>query len=271
MLLLNGYLMPETDLQLSLPNRGLFYNDGFFETMVWAEGRIRYLPHHATRMQRAAAALGLALPPALLAPALAGTLAPLAAAHNAPEARLRLQLWRAGAGLYAPTTSACEWLATAQPFVLNAAPVRRAAFAWQTGAHPSAFSFCKGPNAPVYVQAARERQQRGLDELVLLSPAGHVAETIAAAVAWVRAGTIYTPAEAAGGVAGVRLAHLRQAASQLAMPWQEGLYLPADLLAAEVVFTANVAGIRMIGQLEHVPFSSTEHQHPLLAHLWAAE
>ncbi|RFP66673.1 hypothetical protein D0N36_02950 [Hymenobacter lapidiphilus] len=274
MLLYNGQLHPESTFALPLPNRGLQFNDGFFETLVWAEGGLRYGPQHLARMQRAAAALTLPLPSALATPAaLTATLARLVAVQPQPSQpqRLRLQLWRPGSGLYAPPEPAApaEWLATARPFGARTAPVARAGFGTTVRTQLSPVSFCKGPNALLYVLAAREREQRGLDELLLLSAAGHVAEAGAAAVGWVRDGAVYVPAEAAGGVSSVRLAHLRGAAAKLGVAWHEGLYKPKDLLSAEAVFTASVAGLRAVQAVEDQAFGSA--QHPLLQRLLAAD
>ncbi|WP_019949604.1 aminotransferase class IV [Hymenobacter aerophilus] len=274
MLLYNDQLHSEPGFALPLPKRGLQFNDGFFETLVWADGRLRYGPQHLARMQRAAAALALPLPAALATlAALTATLARLVAAQPEPAAaqRLRLQLWRPGGGLYAPPegSAPAEWLATARPFEGRTAPVARAGFGATVRTQLSPVSFCKGPNALLYVLAAREREQRGLDELLLLSAAGHVAEAGAAAVGWVRSGAVYVPAETAGGVSSVRLAHLRAVAARLGVAWHEGLYEPAALLAAEAVFTASVAGLRPVQQIESQPFESAAH--PLLRQLLAAD
>ena len=66
MLLLNGHLLPTA--ALPLPNRGLSFGDGFFETLIFADGRLRYAADHHARMQRAAAALHLTLPAPTLPP-----------------------------------------------------------------------------------------------------------------------------------------------------------------------------------------------------------
>lgn len=270
MLLYNGQLIAET-AALPLPNRGLYFNDGFFETMIWDRAGIRYLPQHLARMQRAAHVLGLALPPELEPDHLAATLGRLVATQNgaAGPQRLRLQVWRAGAGLYTPTTTASQWLATTQDFTPQDGPINQAAFATSLFTSYSPFSFCKGPNALTYVQAARERDQRGLGELVLLSADGYVAETIAAGIGWIREGTVYTPTEATGAVAGTRLAYLRTVAQRRGIAWQAGRFRPAEMLAAEAVFTANIAGIRLIRRVEEVSFGGAEH--PLLRRLRAAE
>ncbi len=255
-LIFNGELVAAAGLGLPLPNRGLAFGDGFFETLIFADGRLRYANLHLARMRQAAAALYLALPEALAsAAALETTLAELAAANNLPAARLRLQLWRGGGGRYTPPTDAAEWLATVEAFVPDDAPVWQADFALETYSIHSPLSFCKGPQAWLYVRAAHERQRRGLDEIVLLDAAGHVAEAGAAAVFWLKNKVLYTPALGTGCVAGVRRAAVLRAARAAGVACHEGLFLPAELLAAEAVFTANVAAVRAVARVGGVNFT----------------
>ncbi|MDU0370014.1 aminotransferase class IV [Hymenobacter endophyticus] len=272
MLLYNGYLLPEVGFSLPLPNRGLFFNDGFFETMVWTDEQVHYARFHVARMQRAAAALKLEVPAALASSAaLQATVRHLVAACEPSNTghRVRLQLWRSGGGLYTPTTTAAEWLMTQQPFQAMNAPIRHCGIAQRVRTHPSPVSFCKGPNALTYVLAAQERQQRGLDELVIVSQEGYVAETVAASIAWIKGNTVYSPAESTGCVAGTRLAHLREAVGPAGLNWELGNFRPEEMLQAEAVFTANIAGIRAVAQIEGVDFFS--EQHPLLQQLRALD
>ena len=248
MLLLNGELLAHASLPL--PNRGLHFGDGFFETMVWENNRLRLAAGHQARMQQAAAALHLTLPPALAsAEALAAAIAPLAKAHGWPVARIRLQLWRSGGGLYAPETDTVEWLATAVPYEPNETPVQQADFALETHSMPSPLSFCKGPQAWLYVRAAHERQQRGLDEIILCDAAGNVAEAGTAAIFWEKNGVLFTPSLASGCVAGVRRAQILHAAQQAGIEHREGLFSKAELLAADSVFTANAAAVRAVSRI----------------------
>ena len=242
-LLLNNHLLPTA--ALSLPNRGLAFGDGFFETLVYQAGRLRLAADHHARMHRAAAGLYLTLPePLATAEALATTLARVAAANQLPAARLRLQLWRGGGGRYTPPTTTAEWLATAEAFVPDDAPVGTADFALETHSIHSPLSFCKGPQAWLYVRAAHERQQRGLDEIILCDAAGHVAEASAAAIFWVKDDVLYTPALETGCVAGVRRAQVLRAAREAGIACREGLFGQEELLAADAAFTANVASVR---------------------------
>jgi len=257
MLLFNNDLLLTTTLPL--PNRGLAFGDGFFETLVYHDQQLRLAADHAARMQQAAAALYLTLPPPLAtAEALATTVTRLAEANGLPAARLRVQLWRSGGGRYTPPTAAAEWLATAEPFVPDYSPIGRADFAQETQSIYSPLSFCKGPQAWLYVRAAHERQQRGLDEIILCDAAGHVAEAGAAAIFWLKDNMLYTPTLASGCVAGVRRADVLRRARAQGVRCKEGLFLAPEVLAAEEVFTANVAAVRAVRQLGSVTFAKPE-------------
>ena len=258
--LFNGQLLAADNFSLPWPNRGLAFNDGFFETLIFAENRLRLATDHHARMAQAAAALYLTLPGPLATPeALETTLARLAIANALPAARLRLQIWRAGGGRYTPPTDTAEWLATAEAFVTDDSPVTNADFALETHSIFSPLSFCKGPQAWLYVRAAHERQQRGLDEIILCDAAGHVAEAGAAAIFWVKDGVLFTPSLASGCVAGVRRAQVLRAARAAGMECREGLFGPDELLAADAAFTANVAAIRTIHQIRNQPFFGSGH------------
>ncbi|MBD2769014.1 aminotransferase class IV [Hymenobacter sp. BT664] len=249
-LVFNGELLGADLFRVALPNRGLAFRDGFFETFIFIDGRVRFVADHVVRMQRAATALYLSLPAALAsAEALEATLADLARANGLLAARLRLQLWRAGGGRYTPPTDACEWLATAEPFVPDDSPVAKADFALETYSIHSPLSFCKGPQAWLYVRAAHERHQRGLDEIILCDAAGHVAEAGAAAIFWIKNNVLFTPSLASGCVAGVRRTQVLRAARDAGMECREGLFLREELLDADAVFTANVAAVRVLAQV----------------------
>ena len=255
MLLVNDQLVAAPTLPL--PNRGLAFGDGFFETLIFARGQVRLAAEHLARMQQAAAALYLELPVALAsAERLEATLGRLAAANHLPTARLRLQLWRAGGGRYTPTTHAADWLATAEPFIEENSPVAHADFARETHSIHSPLSFCKGPQAWLYVRAAHERQQRGLDEIVLCDAAGHVAETGASAIFWVKNEILFTPSLASGCVAGVRRAQVLRAAQAAGVECREGLFSREFLLEADAVFSANVAAVRPLLHVSGTRFST---------------
>jgi branched-subunit amino acid aminotransferase/4-amino-4-deoxychorismate lyase len=258
-LLFNGTLLEADSVALPFPNRGLAFGDGFFETLIFSHNQLHLAADHVARMQRAATALHLVLPtPLATADALENTLTQLVVAQGLPAARLRLQLWRTGGGRYTPPTTAAEWLATAEPFGADDTPVVHANFALETQSILSPLSFCKGPQAWLYVRAAHERQRRGLDEIILCDAAGHIAEAGAAAIFWLKQGQLFTPALATGCVAGVRRAEVLRIARAQGIMYEEGLFKPEALFAAEAVFTANVAAIRLVQQVGQQAFATAE-------------
>ena len=258
-ILYNDELLAAENFSLRWPNRGLAFNDGFFETLIYTNNRLRLATDHHARMAQAAVALYLTLPAPLATPeALETTLTRLAIANHLPAARLRLQLWRAGGGRYTPPTDAAEWLATAEAFVAEESPIARADFGLETHSIFSPLSFCKGPQAWLYVRAAHERQQRGLDEIILCDAAEHVAEAGAAAIFWVKNGVLFTPSLASGCVAGVRRAQVLRAARAAGIECREDLFLRHELLAADSVFTANVAAIRTVQRVGDTKFVEPE-------------
>ncbi|SMB99129.1 aminotransferase class IV [Hymenobacter roseosalivarius DSM 11622] len=271
-LIFNGQLREEAAFALPLPNRGLFYNDGFFETLIWTDGGVRLLAYHLNRVQAAAAALQLTLPIELSTlEGLGGIFKQVVATQGLKAARLRLQLWRAGAGLYTPATVAADYLITAVAYEPTAPTGARADFSQQVHTHLSPLSFCKGPHALTYVLAARERAARGLDEIILLDSAGHVAEAGAAAIFWFKNGCLYTPTLSTGCVAGVRRTHLLRTAQLQGLPTEEGLYLAEELLTAEAVFTANVASLRSIRQIGETTFAAEPYPLYTKLQLWEAD
>ena len=255
----NGQLLPVDSLALPLPNRGLSFGDGFFETLVFTAGRLHLASDHLARMQQAASALYLTLPQTLATDeALEATLARLAAANNLPTARLRLQMWRAGGGRYTPTTDATDWLATAEAFEADESIIEKADFALETHSLFSPLSFCKGPQAWLYIRAAHERQQRGLDEIIICDAAGHVAEAGASAIFWLKDGVLFTPSLASGCVAGVRRAQVLRVARAAGVECWEGLFERNDLLIADAAFTANAVSVRIIRNIGNttLPFDN---------------
>ncbi|MGI4822121.1 MAG: aminotransferase class IV [Janthinobacterium lividum] len=258
-LLFNGTLLEADSVALPLPNRGLAFGDGFFETLIFSHNQLHLAADHVARMQRAATALHLVLPtPLATADTLESTLTQLVTAQGLLAARLRLQLWRSGGGRYTPPTATAEWLATAEPFETDDTPIAHADFALETQSIFSHLSFCKGPQAWLYVRAAHERQQRRLDEIILCDAAGHIAEAGAAAIFWLKQGQLYTPALETGCVAGVRRAEVLRIARAQGIMCEEGLFQPEELLTAEAVFTANVAAIRLVQQVGQQAFATSE-------------
>ncbi|WP_276495975.1 aminotransferase class IV [Pontibacter litorisediminis] len=249
-ILYNDQLLLESELRLPLTDRAFQYNDGFFETAILVDGRIRFWQQHQQRMQEAAEALRLELPLSLAEGRCEEKLLQLARQAGAEKyGRIKLKVWRAGAGLYTPETSRANWLASitpAAPAVLQ--PLHLGICQSVHSVHTPLSGF-KGPNAPLYVLAGLEKQQRHKDDMLLLNSHGMVAELTSSNIFWLKHNTLYTPDLQTGCVNGILRRIILKWGSLQRLQVQEVLQAPEELLHAEAVFCSNVTGIRAVASI----------------------
>ncbi len=198
-------------------------------------------------MREAAEALGLAIPAYFWNGELEDNLLHLARQHNSSKmGRLKLKVWRSGGGLYTPQTNEIEWLATAEP--MQAIPEAGLIIGICQGVRTcySSLSHFKGPHAPLYVLAGIEKQNMGLEDMLLLDAKGNVSELISSNIFWLKQGELFTPALETGCVNGILRRAILRWCQQQGIAVREVLAKPEELLQAEAVFAANVTGIRGI-------------------------
>ncbi|WP_192820916.1 aminotransferase class IV [Rufibacter sp. LB8] len=250
----NGQLTAEADFQLLFSNRAFQYGDGFFETLYFKTGQLLFWEEHMERMQEACKVLKLTFPEELKSAVFLQQITSMASKNGCTEeARVKLKVWRSGAGLYTPQTDEVDWFVSLQPLPpLSNQPIRLE-ICQTVRTVPSVFSGFKGINAPVYVLASREKAHKNLDDVLLLSPTGFMAELTYSNIFWVSGNTLFTPANSTGCVHGVFRRRLKKWAKENKMAFQEGEYLPEELLTADLVFGGNVLGIREINQLSGQP------------------
>ncbi|MGY6558368.1 MAG: aminotransferase class IV [Nitritalea sp.] len=239
------------------PNRGFFFGENCFETMSWAEDRLQFQALHAARRKKACQLFGW--PEAALSSfdALESSIRE----HLPPScarARVRYDFFKSGQGRYLSTEAPLlEWISL-NPW--RDAPTLKPKAAWsqELSVPLSPWSEVKTGSALVYVWAAREKQRRRLDELLLRNSRGEICECAASNVFWSDGEQWYTPALSSGCIAGIGRERLKQAAQKAGLTVVEGLFLPEVLENAPYVWTSNVTGISWIQQLEgrelHNPF-----------------
>lgn len=247
-ILYNNQHLPESELRLPLHDRAFQYNDGFFETAILRDRRIRFWHSHLERIGEAAQALQLELPSYFFSGELEEKLIELARQQGAEKyGRLKLKVWRAGAGLYTPQTNQVNWLATAavttpaihNPLHLGICQIVRTAY--------TLLSHFKGPNAPLYVMAGLEKQHH--DDMLILSPQGKVAELISSNIFWLKEGVLYTPELSTGCVNGILRRNMLAWCSSKSIAVAQVQYNPEVLYLADAVFAANVTGLRAVASI----------------------
>lgn len=253
----NFMLAEETSVCLTLQNRAFQYGDGLFETILYRNGHVCFLPDHYERLLQGMQVLHMQVPEGFSLAYLQESIGRLVKENHLPEgARVRLQVWRKPGGLYTPTQPEVDFYMTAHRFVPSPAGKEKVFFYNLIRLSYSAVSPLKTCNALPYVMAGIAKNESGADDMILLDIYGHVSECIASNIFWMKGGVLFTPSLQSGCIAGVMRKQILMKAQQLPIGVKEGLFLPDDVLGAEAVFCTNVAGIQIIHQIENTVFDA---------------
>ena len=263
----NFNLIKEQDLQISFTNRGFQYNDGFFDTLLIVQGKIRFLTDHLERIRRAMQVLGLNILTELAqAQKFENVILSLVNKNNlkGENIRVKINVWRKPGGLFTPESEDAEILLIVLPQPPFPTIIKHAGFYEEIPNRFTPLSFFKGPYALHYVQAGIAKKKAGWDEIIILDEKGHISETSVANIFWGRANQLFTPALETGCIAGIMRLNILRACQKLKVVVREGLYAKADLLAADFIFTSNVTGLRVAQEINGTTFATS---HPLLTEL----
>ena len=266
-LLYNSKFIHYQEFTLAYDNRGFQYNDGFFDTLIFTNKHLRFLPDHLERMQRALRVLGIISPDLLrdekkLSYAITNLIQKCELATVV--VRVKINVWRKAGGMFTPDLEDSEMLISVQPQTSIPPIIRQAGFYNGLPNRFTPYSFFKGPYALHYVQAGLAKKKAGLDEIILLDEQGNISECLVANLFWIKNNQVFTPALETGCIAGVMRLNILRACQMLRLEVQEGFFKQPDLLAADFIFTSNVTGHRPILALAGQQFAD---QHPILSAL----
>ncbi|SHM93151.1 branched-chain amino acid aminotransferase [Cyclobacterium lianum] len=238
---------------LGTANRAFLFGDGIFETMVFANGQIRFGKDHQERLMNGFRQLRIsadAFPDIHRVEALIRELP-----EGRKSCRVRWNLYRAGSGKYTPSSPGHEeslMLTEFQP----APKVKKAAY-FCTSIHlqNSPWANCKTLNALPYVMANLERQEKGMDEVILMDAWGHVSEAGSSNIFWIKNDIYYTPSLEKNCVAGVARKQILRRIAEVGKSCKTGSFSADHLLDADQVFVSNVSGISYIEEIADRRFS----------------
>jgi len=223
------------------------------------EGRILFWQQHQRRLGSALEVLGLSLPcPWEELHARLQTLS-----QGTCHGRLKLIAMREGHGTYTPNTHRAELWLSIQLLEGRAdypwGPSQRLTLYPYPLLGQTPWSAYKTLSALSYVQAARFAQERGFSDAILLSTAGHMAETSRANLFWWDRETLYTPPLSTGAIAGVLRGLVLTQAEALGLPTKQIQASPEVLCHAHEVFTTNV--IQGIAPVETLVLSDCRYHY----------
>jgi 4-amino-4-deoxychorismate lyase len=245
----NSWLAQDT---LSIPNRGINFGDGVFETMVYDGAQLRFMSEHQSRLFLGLATLGISKRHIDLQ-RVSDFLS-----HNFSGQKLRVRwtIFRSGHGRYTPLENESMQFLAIESFVPAPTTKATAGISEQVSLTFSPLSGCKTLNALPYVMAGLEKQRKGWDEIILLDHRGNVSEAGASSVFWKKNGMFYTPSLSCGCIAGVSREVIIQQITLAGHPFQEGEFRLEEMINSEKVWTSNVTGISYLESIDSSKFST---------------
>lgn len=248
---------PETAM-ISVFDRGFLFGDSVYETIALVDGRLLFLTEHLDRLERSAGRIYLIPPPrSQVERAIRETVT--AAAEK--DARIRVMVTRGGGGidLDPATAGAPQLIVIVQPLGGPTAEMLETgvavALVKATRTAPSGVApTVKSGNYLGSVLAIAEARRRwpGVNEAILCSASGSVAEGATSNVFVVRAGALETPALEVGILDGVTRGKVLDLARGAGLEAREVPFLdPQSLREADEVFlTSAVRGILPVTKVD---------------------
>jgi len=261
----NGDIIEDAALNFGHDNRAFMYGDGLFETIIYQDNQIRFETYHKERLSAGMKAMNLMLPEDLSMKSIFSGINRLVQKSNLVSARIRLQVWRSPGGLYIPQSSRSQIMATCSSYTSHISIKSKVGVSKTVKLMESNWSAYKTVSAISYIQAGIEKEQRGLDDLILLDHAGYVSECSASNIFWKKGDIYYTPSLKTGCIGGIMRRHIIDQLNDKNIELNIGEYAMEKLLQADEIFTCNVTGIHPIISIDNQSFSKNLSITPLLA------
>ncbi|GGF29998.1 aminotransferase class IV [Echinicola rosea] len=238
----------------ALANRAAYFGDGLFETMIFTKGKIRFRQAHRARLKEGLKQLKICDNKLTSIVALERF---LQGQFGKTSLRVRWNVYRGGLGKYTPQNHDARELILIQ----KATPAQRikktAYISTEITLPKSPWSHCKTLNALPYVMANIERNERGMDEVILKDPSDCISESGIANLFWKKENIFYTPSLSCSCIAGVARGNLLKHLRKYGISVIEGKFTEADLFSADQVFTTNASGIAYLQQIENKAFDTS--------------
>ena len=253
--ILNGHLISIYEPGVTFANRAFRYGDSLFETIRLCNNKIMFLRDHINRVKLGMTVMRMNVPAEFNTENIQELIIHLLK-HNthAPNARIRLTVFRNEGGFYTPETNDISFLIESEEiqgeYTLN-----------QRGHWVDIYADIKKPlhklsnlktgNALLYIMAGLSKQSMKLDDCLLVNENGSICEAISSNLFVVKNGTIYTPPLNEGCVAGVMRKQVMHLAAESKILTFESNISTYTLMNADEVFLTNaIKGVQWVGQFK---------------------
>jgi len=250
---INGKICTTDAPQIQADNRGYLYGDGCFESIKVVRGKAINLENHIARVLAGAQTLKLRTPSYFDLSYFQKQIDELITySKQFQGGRIRLSFDRSSGGTYMPDTNEAS-------YTLEFTPDNSDGYKLQDhGLELDLFTELKKPinklstlkskNALLYVLAAIQAKEQGLDDMLVMNEKMAIIESSSCNLFVVSNGVLYTPSLNEGIVAGTMRMQIINLALQNGIKVYECTIMPHNILSAdEILLTNAIAGIKWVG------------------------
>jgi aminodeoxychorismate lyase len=249
---LNNELHSNTQTPVfSINNRSFKYGDGFFESIRIVNGKVIFWEKHSSRLVASMHTLRMDFPQSNM-DVLPIQLNTLCERNNIKAGgRARITFYRRGEGMYSPENNKVDYIIEAYPmepdfFELNSKGL--VVDVYSDFKKPlNKLSNIKTNNCLTYVLASAHRNEKQLDDCLLLNDRGNIAEATSSNIFMAVGEALYTPALSEACLDGVMRRVILDIAVKNRIKLIETEVTPNHLLGADELFiTSSVRGIHWV-------------------------
>ncbi len=253
-----NYYCSDTDRKtqkLFFDNRSFRYGDGFFESILWIDGRMPLWGFHCKRMQESKEYI-FAENSELDLNFFQSKIADLVQQNNLNTARVRITFWRSGEGTYRSIKDTFEYLIEVSS--MDFTPYQNfptiSADICETIQKPCIqLSNFKTNSSLYFVMAQREAKKKNVEEMVVLNTNGNICEGSYQNIFHIKNKIIYTPTSEEGCIHGAFREYFINFCQRKNIPLRvEPISLEQYHHADEVFFTSALRGISASNSIESI-------------------
>lgn len=244
---------------LRVTNRSFLYGDGLFESMLWNNGHLHFPEQHLDRLKRGMHLFGIKCPDFFNPEWLVESSSKLIEKNSIKGmARVRLNIYREGGGVYTPVDSDANYLLSCFP--LNddySAPVMKMGV-YESAVKPKCeISNYKTSSSAIYVLAGLFARESGFDDAFILNTDGNITDAVSSNVFIIRKEELITPPLADGCLDGVMRKHILANCHKAGFVGKEMSVSIRMIEEADELFLTNaVARIRSVLQFSAIRFDT---------------
>lgn len=254
-IIFNGELIPADNPVVAADNRAFRYGDAVFETIRYHKGIPLFFDEHYKRLKHGMNILKMevaSLPPVEI---LVKQISLLIIKNSIfKDARIRLTVFRNGAGLYTPERNDVSYLIETFPvegelYTYNKKGLLVGVFdEYHKSAQP--LSGFKNANSLIYILGSIYKKENDLDDCLIVNEKGKIIEALSSNLFWIKDDVVYTPSLASGCVDGIMRKQIIKTVTNSGMLLKETSGTTEQELsdADEVFLTNAIQGVnRVVG------------------------